>query len=53
MRLPLPPLALALVGHGEARDLVFPGRCGGKLAAFSHLKRRLDQASGVDGLGAA
>ncbi len=32
--LPLPPLAMALVGHGEARDLVFPGRDGGKLAAF-------------------
>jgi integrase len=45
--LPLPPLALALVGHGEARDLVFPGRSGGKLAAFSTLKRQLDKASGV------
>jgi integrase len=47
--LPLPPLALALVGHGEARELVFPGRSGGKLAAFSTLKRQLDKASGVNG----
>jgi integrase len=45
--LTLPPLALALVGKGAARDLVFPGRGGGKVAAFSYLKRALDQASGV------
>ena len=33
--LPLPPLALALVGQGGARDYVFAGR-GGKIGAFSH-----------------
>ena len=46
--LPLPPLALGLIGHGEARALVFPGRAG-KIGALSRLKRRLDQASGVTG----
>ena len=45
--LPLPPLALSLVGAGEARELAFPGRDGGKIGTFSLLKRTLDQASGV------
>lgn len=45
--LPLPPLAFELVGRGEARGLVFPGRHG-KLGAFSSLKQRLDKASGVE-----
>lgn len=44
--IPLPPLALALVGHGDARDYVFAGRLG-KLGGFSKLKRLLDKASGV------
>jgi integrase len=45
--LPLPLLALSLVGRGEARDLVFAGRGGGKIGAFSTMKRMLDKASGV------
>jgi integrase len=45
-RLTLPPLALALVGHGDARDYVFAGQVG-KIGAFSNLKRMLDEASGV------
>ena len=36
--LPLPPLALALVGKGDARDYVFGGRLG-KIGGFSKLKR--------------
>ena len=44
--LPLPPLALTLVGRGGARDYVFAGRTG-KIGSFSMLKRQLDQASGV------
>jgi integrase len=44
--LTLPPLALTLVGQGEARDFVFAGRTG-KVGAFSMLKRKLDEASGV------
>jgi integrase len=44
--LPLPPLALTLVGRGDARDYAFAGRLG-KLAGYSRLKRQLDQASGV------
>jgi integrase len=47
--LTLPPLALDIVGHGGARDLVFPADGGGKIAAFSRWKRRLDLASGVSG----
>jgi integrase len=46
--LPLPALALTLVGRGEARDLVFRGR-DGKINCFSLLKRRLDKVSGVTG----
>jgi integrase len=46
--LTLPPLALALVEQGEARDHVFAGRHGG-IGGFSELKRQLDQASGVTG----
>ena len=44
--LPLPPLALALVGRGDARDYVFgwPARQAGRLFAA---ERTLDQASGV------
>jgi integrase len=44
--IPLPPLAVTLVGKGEARDYVFPSRLG-KIGAFSRLKRMLDEASGV------
>ena len=44
--LKLPPLALALVGQGEARDYVFAGRVG-KISGFSKLKAALDEASGV------
>ncbi len=44
--LPLPPLALSLIGRGEARDYVFAGHRG-KIGAFSMLKRQLDQVSGV------
>jgi integrase len=45
--IPLPTLARDLVGHGEARELVFAGRNGGKFFGFSKMKLRLDQASGV------
>ena len=45
--LPLPALALGIAGQGGARDLVFPTEAGGKIAAFSRWKRRLDKASGV------
>lgn len=44
--LPLPPLALELIGRGNARDFVFAGR-DGKIGAFSKLKRRLDKTSGI------
>jgi integrase len=44
--LPLPELGLELIGQGEARDYVFPGRVG-KIGNFSKLKRRLDKTSGV------
>jgi integrase len=44
--LTLPPLVLALVGQGEARDYVFAGRFG-KLKGFAPLKAALDKASGV------
>jgi integrase len=47
--LDLPPLARDLVGHGDPRALVFPGRFGGSLAAFTSLKNQLDEASGVAG----
>jgi integrase len=46
--IPLPPLALSLVGRGEARDLVFAGRSG-KLSGYSKLKQALDEASGIEG----
>ena len=42
--LPLPPLALTIVGQGAARDLVFPADSGGKIAAFSRWKGRPDRA---------
>jgi integrase len=45
--IPLPPLALALVGHGEARDLVFEGLPGREIGGFARPKRLLDQVSGV------
>jgi integrase len=45
--IPLPPLARALVGTGDARAYVFGGRSGGKIGAFSKLKRMLDEVSGV------
>ena len=46
--IPLPPLALAQVGQGEARELVFAGRSG-KLSGFSKMKAALDEKSGVSG----
>ena len=46
--LTLPPLALALIGQGGARDYVFGGHSG-KIGAFSMFKRALDEASGVTG----
>ncbi|MGQ2185279.1 tyrosine-type recombinase/integrase [Bradyrhizobium barranii] len=47
--IPLAPLARTLVGRGEARDYVFGGRSGGKMAAFSKFKRLLDKTAGVAG----
>ncbi len=47
--LTLPPLALTLVGQGNARDFVFGAPGGGKFDAFSMLKRKLDDVSGVTG----
>lgn len=44
----LPPLALALVGRGEANSLVFSG-ANGKLGGFSKFKTRLDTIAGVTG----
>jgi integrase len=46
--IPLPSLALELVGQGEARALVFAGRFG-KFSGYSKLKAALDEASGVTG----
>ena len=43
---PAPPLAKSLVGDGGAQDYVFAGRSG-KIAAFSKLKAKLDNASAV------
>jgi integrase len=45
--IPLPALALDLIGEGEARELVFAGRFGGKFSGYSKLKAALDEASGV------
>ena len=42
----LPPLALTLVGQGEAQEYVFAGSVG-KISGFSKLKAALDKASGV------
>jgi integrase len=47
--IPLPSLAIGLVGQGTAQQLVFPGRSGGKISGFSKLKAELDRASGVSG----
>jgi integrase len=44
--IPLPPLALDLVGQGDARELVFAGRSG-KISGYSKLMAALDEASGV------
>jgi integrase len=44
--IPLPPLALNLIGRGDARDYAFGGR-DGQIGAFSRLKRALDRTSGV------
>jgi integrase len=44
--LKLPPLALSLIGEGDARDFVFAGSVG-KISGFSKLKTSLDEASGV------
>jgi integrase len=46
--LALPPLALQLVGRGEANSLVFAG-VNGKLGGFSKFKKALDKAAGVAG----
>jgi integrase len=46
-RLRLPAAALALIGQGEARDLVFAGRGGGVLNGFASFKAALDKASAV------
>ena len=46
--LPLPALALNLVGRGETQALVFAGG-NGKISGFSKLKRALDKASGFSG----
>ncbi len=46
--IPLPALALHIVGNGEARDLVFPGGAGTKLSGWSKFKLRLDKVSGVE-----
>ena len=43
-QLPLPPLALTLVGQGTANELVFAGRSG-KISGYSKLKQALDEAS--------
>jgi len=44
---PLPQMAMDIVGEGAAGDLVFPGRSKGKLQGISKLKARLDILSGV------
>ncbi|HKG85196.1 MAG TPA: tyrosine-type recombinase/integrase [Beijerinckiaceae bacterium] len=46
--LPLPPLALDLVGQGAPQDFVFPGPAGGRMVNFSRAKDALDNASGVE-----
>jgi integrase len=46
--LPLPPLALNLIGPGGPQALVFAGG-NGKIGGFSKLKRALDKSSGVSG----
>jgi integrase len=47
--LPLSPLALSLVGSGEANALVFPNRDGGRFIGFGAMKNRIDELSGVAG----
>jgi len=44
----LPPLALQLVGTGEASSLVFAG-VNGRLGGFSKFKKALDKTAGVAG----
>ncbi|MBB3318944.1 integrase [Rhizobium sp. BK181] len=44
---PLPQMAMDIVGEGAAGDLVFPGRSKGKLQGISKLKSRLDTLSGA------
>jgi integrase len=46
--LALPPLALQLIGTGEASSLVFAG-VNGKLGGFSKFKKALDKSAGVMG----
>jgi integrase len=46
--LALPPLALQLVGRGEASALAFAG-VGGRLGGYSKFKAALDKAAGVSG----
>lgn len=45
---PLPQLALELLGEGTATQLCFPGQRG-QLNGFGLLKEKLDEASGVSG----
>ncbi|MBZ9604256.1 tyrosine-type recombinase/integrase [Phyllobacterium chamaecytisi] len=46
--IPLPALAIELVGTGEARDIVFAGRTG-RMSGWSKMKPELDRQSGVTG----
>ncbi len=46
---PLPALALSIVGAGDPRELVFPGAAATKLSGWSKFKRRLDRLAGIDG----
>jgi integrase len=46
--LPLPRMALDLLGEGTAGDLCFPGR-GGPVSGFGKFKLRLDEGAGVTG----
>ena len=48
-RLRLPPLAIDLVGTGEANGFVFEGDPGKAISGFSKFKRALDKASGISG----
>jgi integrase len=47
--IPLPPLALAIVGQGDPRELVFPGAASTKLSGWAKFKARLDRLSDTSG----